>query len=173
MLGIDFTSVDPRFEESLQGDPETLPETLARGKALSASAIESDSPVLGADTLVVLGNRMLGKPGSAEEAVETLLTLSGRMHTVITGVALAYKGEIFSAGSERTEVSFAPFDRRAAEAYVKTGEPMDKAGAYGIQGKGAALVEKVNGCFYNVMGLPIQLTLRLLDSFTRTIKNPT
>ncbi len=155
------------------GDPETLPERLARGKALSVSTPETTLPVLGADTIVLLGDSILGKPRTTEEAVETLLALNNREHTVITGVALAYKGKIFAAGSEKSQVVFAPFDRRKAEEYVKTGEPMDKAGAYGIQGRGASLVEKVNGCFYNVMGLPVQLTLRLLDSFTRTITKPT
>lgn len=126
--------------------------------------------VLGADTMVELDGRMLGKPHTEQEAVDMLLSLQGRTHLVRTGVwvirtdadGAAVKQDGFT---DTAQVRFFPFDRQEAEAYVATGEPMDKAGAYGIQGYGLRLVEKVCGDFYTVMGLPGGRLLRFLAGF--------
>ena len=99
---------------------------------------------------------------NAEQAYEMLTALNGRTHQVVTGVALAREGRVLASGSTLTEVTFANLPAAELRAYADSQEPLDKAGAYAIQGYGARLVESVRGCFYNVMGLPIQLTLRML-----------
>jgi septum formation protein len=165
MLGFDFAVEDPDFEEIIPRGmaPEKAPEHLARGKASSLPSLGGDVLVLGSDTVVLLGDRLMEKPDGPEGALEMLTALNGRTHRVVTGVALARGGRILDAGSSLTEVTFARSRPEELEAYARSGEPLDKAGAYAIQGRGAFLVEKVDGCFYNVMGLPVQLTRRLLD----------
>lgn len=165
MLGYRFEARRPDFEEVIPAGmaPEEAPEYLARGKAVSLPGLGAGSLVLGSDTVVLLEGRLLGKPEGPEEALEMLSALNGRTHRVVTGVALAREGRILESGSATTAVTFALTRPEDLRAYAFSGEPLDKAGAYAIQGKGAALVEKVDGCFYNVMGLPVQLTLRLLD----------
>lgn len=165
MLGFDFAVKDPDFEEVIPTGmaPENAPEHLARGKAASLPSLGEDALVLGSDTLVILGDRVMEKPVGPEGALEMLTALNGRTHRVVTGVALARAGRILDSGASLTEVTFAKSRPEALLAYSRSGEPLDKAGAYAIQGRGAFLVEKVSGCFYNVMGLPVQLTLRLLD----------
>jgi septum formation protein len=118
--------------------------------------------VLGADTIVALGDETLGKPARDADAIEMLQRLAGRDHHVFTGLAVRSDGRI-SSGVERTRVRFRALARSECEEYVATGEPADKAGAYGIQGRGSALVDGIDGDFFNVMGLPVQLLLRLLD----------
>lgn len=129
-------------------------ERLAREKAMIISEHEPDAVVIGSDTIVVLDGEILGKPNSAEEADETLSKLSGRTHTVHTAVAVFYRGELKS-GVESVEVTFRKLSTSAIRAYIATGEPMDKAGAYGIQGFGATIVERVHGDYFAVMGLPL------------------
>jgi septum formation protein len=107
---------------------------------------------------------MLGKPNSKEEAAETLRVLSGNTHEVYTGVALVSRDETFTF-YERTEVTFWKLSEEEIQAYVETGEPLDKAGSYGIQGKGAVLVKKINGDYYSVVGLPVARIVRELRSF--------
>ncbi|HEY6344611.1 MAG TPA: nucleoside triphosphate pyrophosphatase [Bryobacteraceae bacterium] len=125
---------------------------LARAKARAAWEDRAEI-VLGADTIVVLGDRVLEKPADARDARNMLTTLSGREHTVITGICLLYPGgEIVD--SESTRVWFATLDPSEIEAYVQSGEPMDKAGAYAIQGLASKFVERIEGCFFNVVGLP-------------------
>ncbi len=140
-------------------DPATYAERLAREKAESVAG----EFVLGADTTVVLDGELMEKPADAEDAFRMLTRLQGREHQVRTAVALAT-----SRGTEvRTDVTRVTFRPAAAEflrAYVATGEPMDKAGAYGIQGYGAALVERVDGDFFSVMGLPLRLVLELMEA---------
>ena len=146
---------------------------LARAKmdALSpqlAQVVDSRPLVaITADTLVVLGDQILGKPSGGADARRMLSLLSGREHAVITGVCvfaqIAGQSNYFSA-VEQTQVQFAELSAPKIDWYVRTGEPLDKAGAYGIQGYGSALVKRINGCYYNVMGLPIY---RLLDLFTQ------
>ena len=118
--------------------------------------------MLGADTTVVVDQHVLEKPADAEDAVRMLERLAGRSHHVITAVALRADGTMRLA-TDVTRVTFRPADRELLRAYVATGEPMDKAGAYGIQGFGAALVDRIEGDFFGVMGLPVRLVLRLLE----------
>ncbi|MEP6590804.1 MAG: Maf family protein [Gemmatimonadota bacterium] len=118
--------------------------------------------VLGADTIVVLDDRILEKPADDDEALRMLLALQGRAHTVVTSICLIADGRTFEAADE-TRVVFRAADADLLRRYVATGEPHDKAGSYGIQGYGAALVERVEGDFFSVMGLPVRLVLRLLE----------
>lgn len=166
MLGFDFKVEIPDYEEIIPGDlaPETVPEFLARGKVLALKNKNPNALILGSDTIVLLENKILGKPENSEHALEMLLELNGKTHQVVTGVALAKNGRILNSGSAITEVTFTTVSAEKLKAYAQSIEPMDKAGAYAIQGYGAFLVERVEGCFYNVMGLPIQLTLRMLSS---------
>jgi septum formation protein len=160
MLGIPF-EVRPSHvpEAPLPGElPVPYAERLAREKALSVSG----ALVLGADTTVLLDGQLLEKPGHADDALRMLRTLQGRTHEVITSVALVSVGVVRQA-TDITRVTFRAADDDYLRAYVATGEPMDKAGAYGIQGYGAALVERIEGDFFGVMGLPVRLVLRLLE----------
>ncbi len=136
---------------------------LAKARAVAREVTEP-SLILGADTEVVLDGRLLGKPGDAADAGRMLKALRGRVHEVITGVALVEA----PAGREETavvttRVKMAGYSDAEIEAYVATGEPLDKAGAYAVQGLGARLVAEVDGCFTNVVGLPVTTTRRLLE----------
>jgi septum formation protein len=153
--------IDERVEEAMA--PEDRVSLLAGRKAESVARIHPDHLVIGADTMVVLGGKPLGKPGSEEEAVEILRTLSGKVHRVMTGLSLVHEaGGLHLADRAVTWVRFIPLRTDQIEAYVATGEPMDKAGAYAIQGMGAALVERIDGCYSNVVGLPLNLLARML-----------
>ncbi|HHY92885.1 MAG TPA: septum formation protein Maf, partial [Firmicutes bacterium] len=150
-------------------EPGALVEELARRKAaaVAASLEEPDERlVVGADTIVVLADRILGKPRDEAEARSMLTALSGRWHQVFTGVAVIdpVSGRTVSA-HETTRVKFRCLAARGIAAYVATGEPLDKAGAYGVQGKGALLVECIDGCFYNVVGLPLVKLAAVLREF--------
>jgi septum formation protein len=149
---------DPRPGESA----EDLAARLAREKALQVAARRPGAPVLGADTVVVLGARLLGKPASEAEAARMLGELSGREHRVVTAVALARDGAV-EERLDTTRVWFRRLTPEMIQAYVATGEPLDKAGAYGVQGYGAVLVERIAGDFFGVMGLPLRLVVELLD----------
>lgn len=163
-LGLTFTVRLPDPEETIvPGEsPESAVLRLAEQKADSVSVAPSEL-VLAADTVVVLDGDLLGKPADDREAIEMLMRLSGCSHEVYTGLALRVERRTVSMVT-RTEVTFRSFDRVECEAYVATGEPLDKAGAYGIQGFGSALVERIHGDFFNVMGLPVATLLRLFDS---------
>ena len=139
----------------LGGDPARYAEELARIKALAVSDGLPGRLVLGADTIVVLAGEVLEKPRDEVDARAILARLAGRRHVVITAIALYGTGPRPWLGHERTEVEFLPLSAGAIARYVATGEPMDKAGAYGIQGYGAMMVREVNGCYFNVMGLPL------------------
>jgi len=150
-------------ERSLLGEePHRHVERLARAKAEAVAVEMPGSLVIGGDTEVVLDGRVLGKPADDGEAVAMLLSLAGRAHEVLSGVALAGPHGVLS-GVGRAEVHFRAFDRTFAEAYVASGEPHDKAGAYGIQGLGGALVEAIRGDYYTVVGLPLGLLIELLE----------
>ena len=153
-------------------DPSEAPEAyaarLARTKAESVAA-ELDDPaalVLGADTTVVLDHHLLEKPADAEDALRMLRALQGRTHEVVTAIALVGGGRTRQA-TDVTRVTFRPAADDYLRAYVATGEPMDKAGAYGIQGWGAALVDRIEGDFFGVMGLPLRLVLGLMEEAGR------
>ncbi len=138
-----------------------VPEFLARQKALEVAAEHPDDLVIGADTVVVLDGEILGKPRDEADAFRMLKSLSGRKHLVLTGVAAAEKGGIRSF-TQTTEVEFYPLSDELIRAYVATGEPMDKAGAYGIQGRGCVLVKGIRGDYFNVVGFPLAETARLI-----------
>lgn len=163
-LGLRFEVVVPDVDETLE--PSELPaaaaERLARKKAERGAA--PGVLAFGFDTIVVEGGDTLGKPSSEAEAHAMLLRLSGGVHDVLTGIAAAAPGRIESA-VERTRVRVRRLSEEDVAAYVATGEPMDKAGAYGIQGAGASLVDGIEGDFFNVMGFPVQRFLELLGRF--------
>ena len=142
-----------------------MPEYLARRKAECVNKIHPGDTIIGCDTGVFINNMMLGKPGSDRSAFEMLRLLSGKTHRVITGCAL-YRGEREIVFSQVTEVEFYPLTDEEIRAYIETGEPADKAGAYGIQGKGALLVKQIKGDYNNVVGLPVALLHRKLQLLT-------
>ena len=143
--------------------PAQIVEHLSRKKA-EAVPCGPDEILITADTLVFLGDRHLGKPADEAQALEMLTALQGRQHTVCTGVTLR-RGEEYLTEHEATAVCFRPAAREELLAYIATGEPMDKAGAYGIQGRGALLVERLEGDYFNVMGLPLLRLARMLRRF--------
>jgi septum formation protein len=162
-LGLSFAVSPAHIDESYldHETPRAHAERLAREKAETISRREPDALVVGSDTIVVVDGDVLGKPRDPADAVAMLARLSGREHEVFTGVAVA-AGERVESALERVQVRFRALDRAECEAYVATGEPMDKAGAYGIQGYGSSIVESIAGDYFAVMGLPIVRTLDLL-----------
>ena len=141
--------------------PEETVKYLAAVKAGAVYTGDADEVIVASDTIVVIEGAILGKPQDEEDARRMLRVLAGRTHTVFTGVCVktAKEERIFA---ERTDVTFYPLTDEEIRGYVATGEPMDKAGAYGIQGKGSLLVEKIDGDFYTVMGLPVAALYRAL-----------
>ncbi|MDE3197680.1 MAG: septum formation inhibitor Maf [Acidobacteriota bacterium] len=162
--GIDFTIRVADIDESVRGgeSPADYVLRLAREKAAAVPAAE-DEMVLGADTTVVIDGRILAKPDDAADAFRMLSALSGRRHSVITGVCLLGAGRSICEAST-TNVWFAPMSREEIEDYVASGEPMDKAGAYGIQGLASRFIERIEGSYSNVVGLPVALVYRMLKS---------
>ncbi|MEO8100617.1 MAG: Maf family protein [Acidobacteriota bacterium] len=160
--GLDFTvRVRPVEEIRAAGeDPESYVRRLATAKA-EAAWENTDEIVLGADTIVVLDQDVLEKPTDLADARSMLLRLSGRQHTVITGICLRHAGGV-EIDSASTLVSFVPLTAAEVDAYVASGEPMDKAGAYAIQGLASKFVDRIDGCFFNVVGLPVSLVYRYL-----------
>lgn len=153
-------------DESVPCDftPEQAVTELARRKALAAQKEYPEELILAADTLVALEGQTFGKPVDEKEAEEMLRRLSGRTHEVFTGVAIRC-GNRENAFFERTLVTFYELDTCDIEEYIKTGEPMDKAGAYGIQGRGCLFVRRLEGDYFNVVGLPIARVCRELKAF--------
>ena len=160
-LGIAFRVVVPDVDETIPDgeDAAAAAERLARLKAEAVAAAET-LPVLAADTLVVCDGRILGKPSSPDDAASMLRVLSGRGHEVVTGVCLMQDGACRSA-VERTGVTFSPMTEAEIDWYVSTGEPLDKAGAYHVDGLGALFVASVSGSPSNVEGLPVRLVVEL------------
>lgn len=155
--------VDENFPEGLS--PEETVQFISREKAEAAREQWGLEPIIiTADTMVFLDDRRLGKPRSEVDALEMLTALQGRRHTVCTGVTVS-QGEKILTEAESTGVIFRPAEKRELLSYIATGEPMDKAGAYGVQGKGALLVERLEGDFFNVMGLPVLRLSRMLSEF--------
>lgn len=141
--------------------PERYVERLAREKAEAVAASERDALIIGADTTVVIDDVILAKPLDVVDAEHMLRRLSGRTHTVMTAVAACYEGKTVS-GVEIADVTFRPLDDDEIRRYVATGEPMDKAGAYGIQGYGATIVRRIDGDYFAVMGLSLVRLVALL-----------
>jgi septum formation protein len=141
--------------------PAAHAERLARGKCAVIAEREPDALVIGSDTIVVVDGDVLGKPADEADAARMLRRLSGRSHVVVTAVAVAWRGQTRSA-VEDVNVTFHSLSDGDIAAYIATREPMDKAGAYGIQGYGATIVERVDGDYFAVMGLPLQLLVRVL-----------
>jgi len=163
-LGVRFTAAGVDIDETPYDDESAadMVVRLAIAKAAAArTGLQSSVPVIGADTVVVVDERVLGKPDSQDEGLEMLARLSGREHLVLTGVALDYKGEVKSATSA-TEVRFREISPDEAAAYWQIGEPQDKAGAYAVQGLGGIFVERISGSYSGVVGLPVFETATLL-----------
>lgn len=145
--------------------PEQAPVYLAALKARAVADEHPDRLVIGADTVVILDGKVLGKPHDTADAARMLRLLSGRVHTVVTGCCLI-RDKVERSFSQSTRVEFYPISDREIEEYIATGEPLDKAGAYGIQGKGMIYVKGIEGDYFNVMGLPVAMLKRELDAFT-------
>jgi septum formation protein len=157
VAGFEFSVQTPGVDERVVTgeDPDRMVVRLAGQKALAAET-EDSSVVLGADTTVVLDGEILGKPRNETEAADMLLSIAGRTHLVLTGWAIAGDGTIIEDGFDSSLVSMHPVTRDEADAYAESGEPLDKAGAYALQGDGARFVSGVAGSRSNVIGLPLQ-----------------
>jgi septum formation protein len=171
-LDLEFEVVPPAedVEDRAAGvDGDERPLVSARLKARDVGSRHTGARVVGADTVVLLGNELLEKPRDDEEALTFLEKLSGQVHTVVTGVAVyRHAAEFEVSGKEATRVRFRKLTRTEIEGYVASGEGRDKAGAYAVQGLGAGLVRSIEGCFYNVVGLPVSLLLDLLRKSVAT-----
>ena len=167
-IGItDFDIRVPETDEHYPAglSPAQIVEYISREKADAAAKLcTPEEIVITADTMVFLDEARLGKPADEADALRMLTSLQGRHHTVCTGITVRQGGRSLTE-SESTEVYFRPATEAELRGYIATGEPMDKAGAYGIQGMGALLVEKINGDFFNVMGLPVLRLSRMLSRF--------
>ncbi|KXG11474.1 Septum formation protein Maf [Anoxybacillus sp. P3H1B] len=163
MAGLHFDILASEIDEHIQANqtPEELVQSLAYQKAKEVQRKHRDAYVIGADTIVVHEGQALGKPKTKQEAFEMLNRLSGQTHEVFTGVAIL-SPEKETVFAERTAVMFWEMTKEEIWEYIETGEPMDKAGAYGIQGKGALFVKQIVGDYFSVVGLPLSRTIREL-----------
>ncbi|MBT2574232.1 septum formation protein Maf [Bacillus sp. ISL-51] len=166
LLQIPYSIIVSHVDEKLNRNlsPEENVQWLAEQKAGAVAGENPDAVVIGADTMVCIDGECLGKPRDKKEAADMLRRLSGRSHQVITAVSIQARDRK-KTFSETTEVTFWPLSEDEIQNYIETKEPMDKAGAYGIQGKGALLVKKVDGDFHSVVGLPVSKTMRALKEF--------
>lgn len=171
-IGLKFKVSVSRFpeEEVTEKNPIKLAQILSLEKAQSVAPKFENAIIIGADTVVALGGTLLGKPRDKKEAERMLEMLSGNQHIVVTGVTVIdTKNKKLKTFSVKSEVWFRKLDPWEIKAYVATGEPMDKAGGYGVQEKGAAFIEKINGDFFNVVGLPLEKLVETLSDFGVTI----
>jgi septum formation protein len=166
LVGWDFEVGAVEVDESIRANENAREyvERLAAAKAAAASAVHALRPALAADTTVVVDGEILAKPEDVEDAKRMLRMLAGRWHEVLTAIALVTEDET-KVACERTEVKFAPMSDDEINWYVSTGEPMDKAGAYAIQGRGARFIEAIKGDYFNVMGLPLRLVYEMVRTF--------
>ena len=168
LAGVNFSVKCADADETLpQGiSPREAVELLAQKKAAAVALSHADCAVIGADTVVSVQGKILGKPADYDEAFEMLSLLSGKAHSVYTGVCIVFGGErvVFS---EKTDVTFYELTDDEIDEYIKTNECYDKAGAYGIQGRGCTLVKKINGDYFNVVGLPVAKTVRELKKIIK------
>lgn len=168
MVGAAFEVDPPTTEEYIPPGlaPAEVVVALASAKAEEVAARRPDDVVVGADTLVAVDGEILGKPRDAEEARRMLRRLSGRTHEVWTGLAIVHRarGRVARA-AERTRVTFRPLEEGTIDRYVQTGEGLDKAGAYAVQGVGSLFVTRIEGCYFNVVGLPLARLSAMLEPF--------
>lgn len=166
----DFEVLPSSCDEALPDgiEPVQAPEYLAVQKAMDVLKLRQDCLIIGCDTVVIIDGKILGKPHGEEEAIDMLLTLSGRVHSVISGVCLCYKGKTLSF-SQKTDVEFYPLRPDKALDYIRRCKPFDKAGSYGIQDKGGLFVKGISGDFYNVVGFPVPRLAVELDRFIKII----
>jgi len=156
-VGLQFEQIPSHIEENLNGmQPEDFVLHYSKKKAEEIQKIHPDALIIGADTIVLLHNEIIGKPKNQEDAFEILKKLSDNCHEVFTGVSILFHDAQIS-DIAKTKVYFKPISNEDLKEYVSTGEPMDKAGAYGIQGYGSQFIDKIEGCYFNVMGFPIPL----------------
>ncbi|MEC9487905.1 MAG: Maf family protein [Halanaerobium sp.] len=163
-IGLDFVVIPSQIEETCEKElaPMEMVKELALKKVRDINKNVEQAVVLGADTIVVYKGQVLGKPESQEEAFEMLGKLSGEEHEVITGIAIIDTDtdtDAVISDAARTRVFFRTLEDEEIRRYIKSGEPMDKAGSYAIQGKGAIFVERIEGCYFNVVGLPLSLVI--------------
>ena len=168
-MGITFDVMPPKgvdepsffkgnlLEEALQ--------SVAHAKALAVAQYNKDSLVIGSDTIVTLGGQIMGKPTSYEDALSTLQKLSGKTHSVWSGVAFVVYGKIALQAVAQTEVTFRQLERQEIESYLNLRTYQDKAGAYGIQDEAMLFVEKINGCYNNIVGFPVATTIELFRKY--------
>lgn len=163
----DFTVIPAKNEEKINSTltPQNAVEIIAKHKAEEVSAIYPKDTIIGADTMVFLGNTPMGKPIDKADAKRMLSALSGKTHMVITAVCIAVGGASKVLFNQSTDVTFYELSEKDIDDYISTGEPMDKAGAYGIQGYGSLVVKSISGDYYNVMGLPVGRLYRELTKF--------
>jgi len=162
LLGLKFEAIASDADENIpRCPPGQMVELLAKRKAKQVYDMHPDCCVVGSDTIVVLNDGIIGKPEDDTDAFRILSALSGQTHTVFTGVCILSDDREIRF-HDATDVTFAPTDADEIHAYIRTGEPMDKAGAYGIQGFGALFVERVDGCYFTVMGMPVPKLYRAL-----------
>lgn len=167
-MGYVFETCSPDIDEEMEGRADETVRVLSQKKARAAAENYQDGIIIACDTLVSLYGRAFGKPANADDAKRMLQTLSGREHEVFTGVCLVNaKTGRHMEKVVRTGVSFRALGDAEIDEYIKSGEPMDKAGAYAIQGGAGAFVEKLDGSFENVMGFPVADVRKMLDEFTR------
>ena len=164
--GFDFEIIVSDADENISEDmtPEKAVEELARRKAMSVWESNKDAVVFGCDTVVAIDGKILGKPADDEDAFNMLRMLSGKAHTVSTGVCICSQEKV-SVFSNTTRVEFYPLSDETIKSYIATGECIDKAGAYGIQGFGSVLVKEIKGDYFSVMGLPVSHASRVLSEF--------
>ena len=167
-LNIKFEEFHSRIDEILINPSNATESVVDLAIRKVRACKKKDALLIGMDSLVVLGKHIMGKPGDPKEAWDMLKKLSGKKHFVVTGIAISHKGRIVS-GSESTEVYFRKLAPEEIEWYISTGEPLDKAGAYAIQGFGRLYVRKINGCYFNVLGFPIHAFQRTLSRLGFTI----
>lgn len=168
-LGLDFTIVPGKIDESqfTSLPPEKMVVELARAKAEEIAGLVEDTIIIAADTVVVYNNDVLGKPINKENAREMLKKLQGDKHTVLTGIGiLSTEDGLSTFQYDRTEVYMREMEEGEIMSYVDTGEPLDKAGSYGIQGLGGMFIEKINGSYFTVVGLPIHKLAIMLKKFS-------
>ena len=163
LLGSRFEAIPSQVNEVAKAgeSPQDLVRRLAREKAEAIHRIRPEAIIISADTVVVCEKEILGKPGSLAEARLMLNKLNGRTHQVITGVCVL-KGSIPDVRVSSTDVTFSSLSEEEIDAYVQTGEPLDKAGAYAIQGLAARFIERIDGCYFNVVGFPVSLLYQML-----------